>query len=425
MNWRTFHRYLLCPAIILAALACGLSTTPIPQKQHAEINVTLPASATIPTTLPSTPTRSLTATPLAPMTIVNEACANLVLDTLNAAQDKCSEQGDGSVCLVGAPAEAVPPDIFAQPGDVIPLAGLLQLHTSQVDVTSKQWGAALIRLPTQTSGASASLMLVGDVTLNTVLDTALPAFLVSTSGNIPQCPGAPNALILSTSEEQTFNLTINGVNLEASGATAVVSATLDGEMTIMVLSGSMMVTAQSGSQTLEIGQMTSLTLGGDSALEATTPPSAPIAFDVGQIAFMPFQVVRPPIEILSGRRWTSTGIQLRAGQSFIVMAAGLMKTVDTLPWSSPTGHSAADCAAAGRSDWDCRCRTLADWGTCTLNNMPSMELVGQVGGVQPFIVGAGGVFTARVDGELELGPNDNHFEDNLATYHAIVVVLEQ
>lgn len=359
------------------------------------------------------------------MTIVNEACAILVLETLDAAKAQCGNIAEGSVCLAGMPAEVVPPAIFAQPGDTIPLAGLQQLHPGQVDVIGQQWGAAIIQLPDQADGASASLMLAGDVTLNTVVDASSPAFLANTSGNSPQCPGAPNALILNTSGQQAFELTIDGVALAADGATAVISATLGGKMTVMVLSGSIVVTAQDSSQTIEIGQMTSLTLGGDNALEATTPPAAPIAFKTEQIEFMPFHVIRPPIEILSGQRWTGTSIQLRAGQSFMVLAAGLMKTVDTLPWSSPTGHSPTDCAAAGRGDWDCRCRTLPDWGTCTLSGVDSMMLVGRVGGVQPFVVGSGGVFKARVDGELELGPNDNYFEDNLATYHAIVVALEK
>jgi hypothetical protein len=358
------------------------------------------------------------------MLIVNEACANLVLDTLDAASKQCGDLAEGSVCFAGAPAEVVPSAAFSQPGDAIPLASVQQLHTGQIDVSGQQWGAALIELPAQTGDASASLMLVGDVTLNTVAVSNPPAFWVSTGSSPPQCTAAPHALILNTPEEQTVDLTVNEVDLSADGATVVIRAARDGEMSVLVLSGSVVASAQGSSQTLEMGQMTSLTLGGDSALEAATPPSVPVAFDVEQIEFMPFHVIRPPIEIQSGDRWTGTGIELRAGQSFMVMAAGLMKTVDTLPWSSPIGHSAADCSAAGRGDWDCRCRTLPEWGTCTLDEVPSMILVGQIGGVQPFVVGSGGMFTAKVDGELELGPNDNFFDDNLATYHAIIVVLD-
>ncbi|MBN1312586.1 MAG: hypothetical protein JXB30_14315 [Anaerolineae bacterium] len=427
MNKRYFHRGLLCLVLAPAAFACVFGSTPAAEDRPAEDVTASPAATNIsptPTIPPSTPTRSPTATPLAPITIVNEACANLVLETLDAAQQKCGERAEGSVCLAGNPVEVVPTSAdFTQPGDTLPLESLQLLHTGQVDLTENAWGAALIRLPAQANGASGSLMLVGDVTLNTVAGADPPSFWVNTSSNPPQCPGAPNALILNTPEEKILALTINGVSLSAEGATAVISATLDGEMTVMVLSGSVTAVAQDVSQTVEIGQMISLTLGGDNALEAVAPPTEPTIFDTEQIEFVPFHVIHSPIEILSGQRWTNTGIQLQTGQVYMIIAAGLMKTVDTLPWSSPTGHSAADCAAAGRSDWDCRCRTLPEWGTCTLSEVPSMTLVGRIGGVQPFIVGAGGVFTAKVDGELELGPNDNYFDDNLATYHAIVVVL--
>ena len=95
-----------------------------------------------------------------------------------------------------------------------------------------------------------------------------------------------------------------------------------------------------------------------------------------------------------------------------------------MPWSSPRGHAATDCVAAGRGDWDCRCRSLPEWGTCTLDEVPSMTLLARIGEDTPFIVESGGVFTARAAGILQLGPNDNTFEDNIASYHAIILAAD-
>lgn len=51
-----------------------------------------------------------------------------------------------------------------------------------------------------------------------------------------------------------------------------------------------------------------------------------------------------------------------------------------------------------------------------------MTLLGRIGeSGEPFIVGAGGFFTAKADGELFLGPNDNTFTDNVGAYYAFVI----
>jgi hypothetical protein len=52
-----------------------------------------------------------------------------------------------------------------------------------------------------------------------------------------------------------------------------------------------------------------------------------------------------------------------------------------------------------------------------------MRLVGRVGEKgSVFVVGAGGFFATKTDGELFLGANDNTFTDNVGQYEALVLL---
>ncbi|MEO1287051.1 MAG: hypothetical protein AAFV93_04730, partial [Chloroflexota bacterium] len=127
------------------------------------------------------------------------------------------------------------------------------------------------------------------------------------------------------------------------------------------------------------------------------------------------------IEISAANRWTGTGIMLEEGETYSIVGTEFVKTIDYMPWTGPAGHSSSDCSAAGRDDWDCQCRSSAEWGTCTIDEVNSMLLVGRIGDDgTPFSIGAGGTFTASNSGELFLGANDNTFSDNVGSYYVII-----
>jgi hypothetical protein len=269
-------------------------------------------------------------------------------------------------------------------------------------------------------------LMLGDVTLTRVDDgNTENDFSVRTSAQEPSCSGAPNKLMLQTPQGVTVDFGLNGAEISVSENTmVVVSAIPYEEMTIMVASGEITITSEGVAQIVVAGEQVVIALGGDTGLVVVAVPGDPGEFDFALIQFLPFQTLSEVVELPSAERWTATGVVLEAGQSYLLVNSGLVKTIDYMPWSAPEGHSTADCSAAGRGDWDCKCRTLPEWGTCTLDEVASMTLLGRIGEEgEAFIVGSGGFFRADAAGELFLGANDNTFTDNVGSYYAIIATF--
>jgi hypothetical protein len=368
--------------------------------------------------------------------LVDDDCAILVLEALAQAEDVCNDLIAGEACFAngGVEIQTVPTLVaieFEEPGDTVPIDILTSIQTAPVDVETGEWGIVVLAVPSKDQDADeddfARLIMVGDVALSDAdLGDQLAMiddFTVATGESSEDCLGAPSSLIVQSPEATSTDLRINGADLSL-GSTIVINVVEGDIMTIMVVEGNVTISAEDGVVVVMAGQMTTISLGGDSGLIVISVPTDPIDFDTSIIQFIPFQLVLEVVEIPSLDRWTATGVMLEAGQAFIIMSGELVKTIDYMPWSTPVGHSSADCAAAGRTDWDCRCRSSAEWGQCTIDETESMVMVGRVGEDAAFIVGSGGFFTARSDGELFLGPNDNTFEDNVGSYFAIVTAVE-
>jgi hypothetical protein len=439
----------------LATMACGLLGAPaiesepmtesdvtvvpveLPVEPNTEQpNIELPAA----TEPQPTATRELIdyridetpAAQLPVMEVVNDTCATLVLDTIAEIESGCYGMGGNQACVVGAPLTAhASQDNAAQeigPGSHLALDSFWRLHTRPGNLDQNEWGGLRMNLQPGTADQPLTFLISGDV----VFASAKPgeplaqaqAYSVATSANQPQCPGAPNSLIVQSPPNTVSLLTIDQVELVLENAVLVLKAEPDQALRVYTLLGEVTLAAQGEEQRLEIGETSAVKLGGEQGLEADSVPSAAEAFDPDIVEHIPFYLISENIDIPAEVRWTSTGVELEPGQTFVVIAAGLVKTIDYMPWSAPSGHPESDCIAAGRDDWDCRCRTLPEWGTCTMDEVASMTLLGRVGEDDPFIVRSGGFFTVRVAGELQLGPNDNTFDDNVAAYHAIVVVFD-
>lgn len=380
---------------------------------------------------------------------VDEICAQIVLEALEAVEMFCSDVGENNACYAHEQVDATPVDgeeiTFATLGDQANLADIQSLHTSPVNVDLGEWGIALINMTPLEDGSiveatpdpdaddseedheTTSFMMLGDVTMTNLtagISDVPQAFTFSTAEDDSVCLGAPNKLVIQNPDGVITELSVNGAEITLqSGATIVLDAIPSDEMTVLVVTGEAIITSLEVTQIVLAGEMVVISLGGDDGLVVISIPSVPIVFDNVLIQFIPFQFLLETVEIPSYQRWVATGVDLTAGQSYFVVASELVKTIDYMPWASPEGHSPADCASAGRGDWDCRCRTSAEWGTCTLEEGASMILLGRVGDDAPFIVGSGGVFTARVDGELWLGANDNTFTDNVGSFYAVITTL--
>lgn len=369
----------------------------------------------------------------------DEVCAQLVVAAIQTANESCSALEGDVACygydVVTAEAVADTDMSFASPGDVVNLSDIASIKTERANPNQGEWGIAVLNLEDDefaTVSTASRIVMIGDVSLTPtvppenveVFRNLGNRFTLETGERQSRCLATQNRVLIQTHVEQGAELAFNGAEfvLEPDSVIAV-NAFKDGDMTVLVIKGSVTITADDEAMTVKTGETTIILLGGDDGLVVIGAPSQPEPFDIRLIQFLPFQLTFEVTEIPALDRWTATGVELEAGQSYIIMAGELVKTIDYMPWSAPEGHSTADCAAAGRGDWDCRCRTSGEWGTCTLDEVESMRMVGKVGDEgEPFIVGAGGFFAAMTDGELYLGPNDNTFTDNVGAYYAIIAV---
>lgn len=369
----------------------------------------------------------------------DDVCAQLVRDALETANESCSALEGDVACygydVVDVEAISNAEITFASPGDVVNLADITSIKTARANPNQGEWGIAILNLEDDefaTVSTASRIVMIGDVTLtptvppeNVEVDRNLGnRFTLEMGDRQSRCLATQNRLLIQTHIEQGAELALNGADFAIKPDSVIVAHALkDGEMTVLVVKGAVEIVVDGRSVTISAGEQTVLTLGGDDGLTVVGVPGEPETFDVSVIQFLPFQLTFEVTEIPALDRWTGTGVELEAGQSYIIMAGELVKTIDYMPWSAPEGHSTADCAAAGRGDWDCRCRTSDEWGTCTLDEVESMRLVGRVGeDGETFIVGAGGFFATKTDGELFLGPNDNTFTDNVGAYYAIIAV---
>jgi hypothetical protein len=356
-----------------------------------------------------------------------EDCATSIRKTLDAASAACNTMADGNVCYGNGRAttklqsgEEIP---TGTPGKNVAFKEIASLQTMPISAKFQDWGIVFVKLT-----ATTRIIMLGDATMTAVSipgkeDTAR-AFTFRTGNSKPICNGAPNKILVQHGSTDTIDLSLNGAGVKLNGGSLLaLDADPKKNMTILVISGSATIAATGKEQTVEAGQMTLLKLGGEDGLLVIAAPGRPTKFKTTLIQFLPLRLLVDVVDVPAGERWTATGVQLKAGQSYMVMGSGLVKTVDELFWAAPQGHSAADCRASGRGDWDCRCRTLPEWGVCTISEGASMTMVGRVGADgRPFIIGAGGFFATNKDGELFLGPNDNKFDDNIGAYQAFIVV---
>lgn len=349
----------------------------------------------------------------------DEACATLVQAAIKLTADVCQEVEVGSICYGHDRIKAELTDgTFEKAGDIVPLDDIISLESSRGNLERDRWGIAVMSL-----ADDLRLYMLGSTTLTNISDESGTSLIFSTENEKSDCNATSSKLILQSGADRAATITLNYTQITLNSASLmVVDAALDQPMNIMMVRGDAEITIGETSEQVQAGWMTSITLS-----ENERNPTGEIftseEYDAGLLQFLPFSFFSDVIEIPALDRWTATGIELQAGDSYLIMAGELVKTIDYMPWSAPEGHSTSDCAAAGRGDWDCKCRTLPEWGECTQDEIASMQLMGRIGeDGEVFTVGAGGFFATDTDGELFLGPNDNTFTDNVGAYYAVIIV---
>jgi hypothetical protein len=124
---------------------------------------------------------------------------------------------------------------------------------------------------------------------------------------------------------------------------------------------------------------------GQSGGNSVTPPAA------GQ-----------PFTVSSQQQWLPTGLMVNRGEIFIVRATGQITVGgDGNPTASPAG--------TGKTD-----------GANPLPNLSTGALIGRIGDGQPFAIGTQTRIPASANGQLFLGVNDSHLEDNRGNFQVEV-----
>ena len=354
---------------------------------------------------------------------IGDACAIVLRDALDRVS-ACDDLAGAQTCFVNGSLNYVPREAaatFEETGDVINTSDFVSLTSSGLDVEAESYGIAVLNL-TDTPMDPPRMIVLGDVLLR---DVGSDAFTLRTQSAGVACDGAVNTVLVETPPDMAYVFNINGADISmAGGSVLVLTAQANQALTVYTVTGAVEITSRERTERMTLGQFTRVELGLAEGLVAVSEPAVPSRYDGDVLQAVPLRlVVDGIIEIPSASQWVATGVEVQAGDIFVLQATEFAQTGPDLPWSVAEGLSRIDCAAFGRSDWDCACRRVAEFGSCTVDSLASMKLLGRVGDSQPFVTGSGGIFRAQSAGEIFLGANDNTFEDNVGSFYVVIQVI--
>ena len=211
-------------------------------------------------------------------------CETIIATALASLNTVCDEVGRNRACYVNdrivSTLRDVPADSFDAPGDVINIDALETMTLSSYDSTTADWGFAVLEmqanLPDTLPGQNVTFLIFGgtEFTPQGTVD-GLQAFYVRTGiGSVEACNEAPDDGILIQTPETDIavNFSLNGVEFEL-GSTAFIQAEPDAEMTINLIEGQAVVSAEGQSQIVPAGNRTRVSL--DASGIADSAPTAP------------------------------------------------------------------------------------------------------------------------------------------------------
>lgn len=281
--------------------------------------------------------------------------------------ETCAQTGRNQAChgyfrVEVKPQDGAPFFPFAV-GDIANVLDIQSLSSAPLDESADEWGVALLRLqanlPDALPGENVTFLLLGDTTLQD--DTGNPSlhpmqvFRLRSGVSGVSCAEAPaDGLVIQTPQgERAVKLTVNGVTIDATG-TAFVQAIPGEMMTITALEGSVSVTLDDQTQTLEAG--TSVSIPMSMSLEPAGPVSTPSAITLNQVpplpaALLPRDVgVRnpalPPIDsAVAAAQATVNAAQVSSTNPAVIAAAQTLAANPTVTLPPPTTAPRDDVAA--------------------------------------------------------------------------------
>ncbi len=266
--------------------------------------------------------------------------------------------------------------------------------------------------------------------------TPMQAVYFSSGIGETKCNEVPEdgILIQSPQYEVPIELIINDVEIQL-GSTLYLQAEAGEEMTVYVVEGFARITSNGETVNVPEGAVTSVNI--DDELRAIDTPTDPEPYMIQQVASLPLNTMEDVIEIaepiseesLAGNtivvqsvsEWVDTGIELFAGQSFMVIASGEANICGTGDNPNCVDDPLINQTIGPEGNFSFEiCE--GQFGSCQLMPGAYGLLIGRIGNSSSFSIANGGRFIAEANGRLLLGFNDHNFTDNSGAYSVTIYV---
>lgn len=277
----------------------------------------------------------------------------------------------------------------------------------------------------------------------------MQAFRLTTGIGNPACDTVPpDGLLIHAPSATTVHFRINGVDLII-GSTAFLTAPTETELQVSTFDGTVSVTSGEVTQTVTPGFTITVVEGEPPSQPAPYRPSTmrtipvqllPEVIDIAAAPGLELDAEATEIPILPGDAititvpatadWVSSGITLNAGQSFSVLAWGIVNIfADCEHFNATHPEQQFPCAElvvgpGGRGGLPAEYVPAEVAQVFPMLDASYGSLVGRIGSGPPFAVGPGGIFTANTSGMLQFIINDDLREDNSGELTVSVVVGE-
>ena len=160
---------------------------------------------------------------------------------------------------------------------------------------------------------SLDVLLPDDVSTPFESGTPFQAFTLTTGEAPGGCPAAGSGLLLQYSGEAAANLQINGVELDFSSASLLVTAAPNNALDVMVLDGAATVTARGIPRDVAAGGAARVSLAGEDGLTPTAAPVAADSFAFAQAAAAPLSALPGSLVCWAGVADPAARVVLRVG----------------------------------------------------------------------------------------------------------------
>lgn len=205
-------------------------------------------------------------------------CPDLVAQAIAAADAACQATGRNQTCygnvnMTVQPQDGVGAISFSKVGDIVDVSLLQSLKLSPMNVTTGEWGVALMRLqanlPDALPGQNVTFLLFGDVEVTNAVGadqietfTPMQAFYLRTGAGDAQCAEAPESGVLVQTPQGVGQVTfsINGVNVDM-GSTVFFQSDSRTGMTVTTLEGAAYITASERTQVVAPGTWARVGMG--------------------------------------------------------------------------------------------------------------------------------------------------------------------